>query len=400
MKVLMLGWELPPHNSGGLGVACLQLCKTLAKKGADITFVVPYSDPHDEIDFMNVVNANIAKTSLITGAYDSEDYGITKKSSLSGDIMQVHHMYAQSMMNIVDEHEFEIIHAHDWLTFRAGLRARELSGRPLILHVHSVESDRAGGKPGNPIVREIEQLGMMLADRVMAVSELTRQKIINEYGIPADKVSVAHNGMEVDDLYSHDVDNAFKLLDQLKTKGYKVVVNIGRLTIQKGLTHMLYSAKAVIDKRPKTVFLIVGSGDQYRELLSLGATLGISKNLIFTGFLRGKQWRDAFKIADLFVMPSVSEPFGLTPLEAIIYDTPSLISKQSGVAEVLHSALKCDFWDTNKMADQIISVLDHNGLHSHLLDNAKNELLNLTWDRTADKLLETYYYHHKKAVAA
>lgn len=400
MKILMLGWELPPHNSGGLGVACLQLCKTLTKKGADITFVVPYAEKHDNIDFMNVVSANIAETSLISGVYDSADYGMSKSSKLSGDIMEVHHLYAKAMETVVDQQEFNVIHAHDWLTFRAALRARELSGNPLILHVHSVESDRAGGNKGNPFVREIEQTGMMLADKVVAVSELTRQKIINEYDIPADKVMIAHNGMDIDYMYELDPDNSYVALARLKSQGYKVVTNVGRLTIQKGLTNFLYAAKAVIDKRPKTIFLVVGSGDQHRELLRLGATLGISKNLIFTGFLRGKQWRDAFGIADLFVMPSVSEPFGLTPLEAIIYDTPSLISNQSGIAEVLHSALKCDFWDTNKMADQIISVLDHGSLHSHLLSNAKNELKHLSWDKTADKLMSEYIYHHKKAVMA
>ncbi len=393
----MLGWELPPHNSGGLGVACFQLCKRLSKKGVDVTFVLPYEHNHD-FDFMNVVSAKVAKTSSITGVYDSALY--TESKGLKGSTVDIHHAYAEAMEGILLDQTFDVIHAHDWLTFRAALRAREILLKPLILHVHSVESDRAAGGLGNPLVREIEQLGMLIADKVIAVSELTRQKIISEYGIPPSKVLVAHNGIDLDEMVELEADNSYKILEAYKAKGYKVVVNIGRLTMQKGLTNLLQAAKMVIDEQPKTIFLIVGSGDQYRELIELGASLGISRNLVFAGFQRGKKWRDAFGIADLFVMPSVSEPFGLTPLEAIVYETPSLISKQSGVAEVLKNCLKTDFWDTSKIADDIINVLRHDSLRTHLLNNAKYELEHLSWDKAAHILIDTYNHHHTEAIEA
>ena len=397
MRVLMLGWELPPHNSGGLGVACFQLCKKLSKKGVDITFVLPYEHQHD-FDFMNVISAKIADVSSILGIYDSALY--KKSSGLSGNVFDIHHAYGLAIENIISGQEFDVIHAHDWLTFRAALRARELLLKPLVLHVHSIESDRSAGGHGNPLVREIEQIGLLLADRVVAVSELTKQKIVEEYGIPANKILVAHNGIDLDEMPPLELDNNYKVLEKLKSQGYKVVVNVGRLTMQKGLTNLLYCAKAVLEKEPKTIFMIVGSGDQYRELVELGARLGISKNLIFTGFQRGKNWRDAFGIADLFVMPSVSEPFGLTPLEAIVYDTPCLISKQSGVAEVLKNCLKTDFWDSAKMADDIINVLRHDSLRNQLLQNAKYELAHLSWDKTAHILIDTYNYHSKGEVSA
>ncbi len=396
MKILMLGWELPPHNSGGLGVACYQLCKTLHKHGAQVTFVVPYTEQHD-LDFMKVVSAKVAHSSAIMGVYDSSQY--TEHSNLSGDVFQIQARYEQAIENVVAEEEFNVIHAHDWLTFRAALRARELSGKPLVVHVHSIESDRAGDKVGNPLVHEIEQLGLFMADQVVAVSELTKQKIIAEYNIPADKILVAHNSIDTSEIIALDNDNAYRYLSDLKTDGYKVVTNIGRLTIQKGITNLLRAARYVIDQEPKTMFLIVGSGDQYHELVRLSAELGISRNVIFTGFQRGKQWRDAFGIADLFVMPSVSEPFGLTPLEAAVYGTPSLISKQSGVSEILRNCLKTDFWDIDGMANDIVGALRHECVRTSLIQGAQYELGHLSWNTAATKLLSTYN-HHMKQVAA
>lgn len=397
MKVLMLGWELPPHNSGGLGVACVQLCKTLAKKGADITFVVPYTAEHN-FGFMDVVSAKIANVSSITGIYDSLSY--SELNALSGNVFDIQNRYVHAIESVVSQRDFNIIHAHDWLTFRAGLRAKELSGKPLILHVHSIESDRAGGKSGNPLVHEIEYMSMLLADKIVAVSELTKQKIVDEYKIPSDKIIVAHNSIDVDDMELLDENNSYQVLQKLQNQGYKIVANVGRLTIQKGLTHLLHAAKQVIEKEPKSIFLVVGSGDQQRELIELSAKLGIAQNVIFTDFQRGKRLRDAFGVADLFVMPSVSEPFGLTPLEAIFYDTPSLISKQSGISEILKNCLKVDFWDTSKMANDIVSIIRSDGLRNTLRENAQNELMRLSWDNTAHILMDAYRNQHSRGAVA
>ncbi len=389
----MLGWELPPHNSGGLGVACLQLSKSLSKLGAKIDFVVPYVG-NEQFDFMNVIYAKLAHPAVISGVYDSATF-YEGSSTLGKDIYSVEANYQKAIEKIVIETDFDIIHAHDWLTFRAALRARELSGKPLILHVHSIESDRAGGKHGNPLVHEIERMGLSIADRIVAVSELTKQKIVHEYGIPADKIVVAHNSLDLDFMEDLQGDNEYRLLSKLKQEGYRVVTNIGRLTIQKGLGGFLRAAQLVVEKQPKTIFLIIGSGDQKRELIELAASLGIARNVIFVDFQRGKRWRDAFAISDLFVMPSISEPFGLTPLEAAYYDTPSLISRQSGIAEVLQSCLKVDFWDIHKMADQIISFVSYDGLQSSLKYDLNRELSKLSWDKTAKTLLSTYKEHHQ-----
>jgi len=376
----MLGWELPPHNSGGLGVACLNLAKKLASSGADIEFVLPYSADY-AIDFMRISSSisDVKSWDALT-AYDSFRFN---------HIIEGETDYIKKVMTVIDERSFDVIHAHDWLTFRAALRAKEATGWPLIAHIHSVESDRAGGH-GNPIVREIEQLTLLLADKVVAVSEHTKQKIINDYGVPADKITVIHNSLDLEDLEPLDHDNAYKYLTFMKQKGYKVVCNLGRQTLQKGLPNLLQAAQQVINYQPKTFFLLVGDGEQQRELIELAANLGISRNILFAGFQRGKEVRDAFAIADIFVMPSVSEPFGLTPLEAIGYGTPTLISKQSGVAEVLHHTLKVDFWDVNEMANQIVAAVRDQALLNSLYDNAWQELQSFSWQKSADKFMQTY----------
>ncbi|MGZ6005677.1 MAG: glycosyltransferase family 4 protein, partial [Candidatus Saccharimonadales bacterium] len=293
------------------------------------------------------------------------------------------------VLSVVGERSFDIIHANDWLTFRAATRAKEKTGWPLIAHVHSVESDRSGGH-GNPIVRDIEQLTFLLADRIVAVSEHTRQKIIDDYGIPKHKISVVHNSIDINDLEPLGQNNAYYYLKYLKSKGYKVICNLGRQTLQKGLPNLLEAAQQVVNYEPKTVFLLVGDGEQHNELIELAARLGISTNVFFAGFQRGKEVRDAFAVADLFVMPSISEPFGLTPLESVGYGTPTLITKQSGVAEVLHHSLKVDFWDVNEMANQIVGAIRNQSLRDYLLKNAQAELESLSWQQSAEKMLGIY----------
>ena len=402
MRVLMLGWELPPHNSGGLGVACYHLCKALSKKSVDIEFILPYHAPFEE-DFMTVTAAHPQGAKVVlanASAYDSYKYVYEDGHEEWVDIVGQQRAYEHAVARLVEEREFDVIHAHDWLTFRAGLRARQVKNVPLILHVHSIERDRAGGQSGNPLVREIEATALLLADRIVAVSQLTKNAIIEDYGVPADKIEVVHNSVDHDSFLALDTDNAYRYLCAMKAQGYRVVVNVGRLTVQKGLPNLLKAAREVIYRAPKTLFLIVGSGEQYFELIELAAGLGISKNVIFTGFQRGKQWRDSFAVADLFVMPSVSEPFGITPLESIGFGTPALISKQSGVSEVLANCLKVDFWDVSEMANQITAVVQNDGLRDELQVNARQELNRLSWDATADRLLALYNEHIPAGAAA
>lgn len=400
MKVLMLGWELPPHNSGGLGVACYQLCRALSKAGADIEFVLPYTAKHD-INFMriNAAHPQDVDTVLKSGiAYDSFKY-VKKTGEVEWiDLFGQSAIYEQAVERIIELAEFDVIHAHDWLTFRAALRTKQKSGKPLLLHVHSIERDRSGGNHGNPMVREIEYLSMMMADKIIAVSAHTRRAIIDEYDIPEDKIEVIHNSIDLDEVEPLQGDNAYKYLTKMKSLGYRVVVNVGRLTVQKNLPNLLRAAKEVIDRAPKTIFLIVGTGEQDYELLELAAQLGISRNVVFTGFQRGKAWRDAYAIGDLFVMPSISEPFGLTPLEAIGYGTPALVSKQSGVSEVIQNCLKVDFWDIESMANQITAVMQNDGLRDELHINSLKEYERLSWNKAADRLLELYRHHARKVI--
>jgi len=395
MKILMLGWELPPHNSGGLGIACYQLCKALAKKPIDIEFILPYSADHG-IDFMNITAAHpqgIAEVLRSGIAYDSYKYVLEDGTESWIDIYGQQELYEHAVAKLVEAREFDIVHAHDWLTFRAALRVKEMKQCPIILHVHSVESDRSGSKQGNPLVKEIEGLALHAADRVIAVSQRTKDAIIHDYGVPADKIEVVHNSIEAGDLVASDGDNAYHYLTLMKSLGYRVVTNIGRLTIQKGLPNLLRAAQKVVAKHPKTLFLIVGSGEQYYELIDLANDLGIGPNVIFTDFQRGKRWRDAFAIGDLFVMPSVSEPFGLTPLEAIGYGSPALVSRQSGVSEVLMNCLKVDFWDIDEMANQIAAVMQSDVLRDSLAQNAYHEFERMSWDSVSDKVHDLYQQH-------
>ena len=394
----MLGWELPPHNSGGLGIACYQLCKALAKKGADIEFVLPYTADHSDITFMriNAAHPQDVQQVLQSGiAYDSFKYitstGAVEYVDLFGQVA----IYEQAVQRIVQLAAFDVIHAHDWLTCRAGIRAKMLTSKPLIVHFHSIEADRAGTEfGGNPLVREIEEMALMIADRIIAVSEHTKKAIIREYQIPADKIEVVHNHYDPSYLIPATEDgNAYTYLERMKARGYKVVVNVGRLTIQKGLPNLLRAFKIVVDHAPKTLLLIVGSGDQRNELISMSAELGIGQNVLFADFQRGKRYRDAYAVADLFVMPSVSEPFGLTALEAIGYGTPVLLSKQTGVSEMIKNALKVDFWDIDAMANKIVGLVQNDPLRDELHRNSYHEYLQHSWDTSASTVLSVYEQH-------
>lgn len=398
----MLGWELPPHNSGGLGTACLQLCKALSKRNLDIEFVLPYEADHG-IEFMNITAAHPqGVTSVVRSgiAYDSYKYTREDGSEEWLNIYDQQELYEHAVAQLVDNKEFDIVHAHDWLTFRAAMRVKEKRGCPIILHVHSVESDRSGQEGGgNPLVHEIEELALNMADRVIAVSQHTKNCIIRDYGVPPENIEVVHNSIEPTGIERLDADNTYRYLNAMRAQGYRVVVNVGRLTVQKGLPNLLRAAQHVVYRAPKTLFLIVGSGEQFYELVGLAAELGIGKNVLFTDFQRGKRLRDAFSVGDLFVMPSVSEPFGLTPLEAIGYGTPALVSKQSGVSEVIRNCLKVDFWDVEEMANQITAVVQNDPLRDVLLEQAQQEYRKLSWDR-ASETIHGLYTQHLEGVAA
>lgn len=399
----MLGWELPPHHSGGLGMVCYQMCKELSKNGVDIEFILPYDGDFSTIDFMKVNpqyaerQKTISQTSVkqAGGIYDSQQFEITYASGKqeTRDLHSYHDLFVNHVSKVVELATFDVVHVHDWLTMRAGIAAKRISGKPLIVHIHATEYDRSGGQYGNPLVRDIEYLGMMMADKVLAISNYVRDVLVREYRIPPQKIEVVHNSIDYDVFVNDDAPNEFAYLEEMKQHGYRVVTNIGRLTIQKNLVNLMRAIAIVVEKRPKTLFLIVGSGDQREELIELAADLGIAANVIFEPFLRGKAWRDAFRVSDLFVMPSTSEPFGITPLEAIGFGTPALISKQAGVAEVIQNVLKVDYWDIEEMATKIAGVLNSDTLRDELHSNAKQEWDNMGWSEAAKKMLNVYHQH-------
>lgn len=396
MKILMLGWELPPHNSGGLGVACLNLSRALASQGADIDFIVPYTAPHEEIKFMNVLSAipNLDPLLRFGGAYDSEYVSdkiiLTKTETIS--IRDIQERYCNYIEEYLKENSPDVIHAHDWLTYEAGIMAKKKYGIPLIAHVHATEFDRSGMNGGNQLVHEIEREALTLADKIFAVSGITKKIIHEKYDIPLDKIDIAYNSLDEDFIKSsYKFDNAsYSYVEKMKKKGYTIVSTVGRFTIQKGLWHLMRAAARAIEKNPKLLFIFAGDGEERYELIEQAAELGISKNVLFTGFIRGKQLRDIYSITDIFVMSSISEPFGLTALEAAHHGDVLILTKQSGVAEVLRSALSYDFWDEDKLADEIISVAESDVLKETLKNEIKSEYLKISWDDVAKKCMEVY----------
>lgn len=391
----MLGWELPPHNSGGLGVACYHLSKSLAVGGASIDFVVPYEAEHPDIDWMNIHTATEIPPDARygTNAYDREST-ITREfpeGDPVGSMRATQKKYIRYVEKLIENVSPDVIHAHDWLTMEAGVRAKELTGVPLVVHVHATEFDRSGEQYGNPIVHEIEQEALLMADRIIAVSAITKSIIVHRYGIPEEKVEVVHNAIDVNSFAEYEYDQrTFRYLELLRSEGYTVAATITRFTVQKGLTHFLHAAARASEKYDKLVFLFAGDGEQRDELIEMAADLGISDKVFFTGFVRGKQWRDAYSVADIFVMSSVSEPFGLTALEAAHHDSALIISKQSGVGEVLKHIFRFDFWDADRLADQMIAIATSPSLASELRDGVKREYAHLTWDDVAVKCRNLY----------
>ncbi len=405
MNILMLGWELPPHNSGGLGVACYYMSKALAAQGASIDFVVPYSADHPDIDWMKVHNAtNLDPLSKYSGlgAYDSKN--VTNGDLLKADsknlkdIRGIQKCYIKYVEKLVKTINPDVIHAHDWLTMEAGMRAKTITNTPLIVHVHATEFDRSGSDYGNPLVHEIEYQGLMMADRIIAVSSITKKIIMEKYGIPGDKIEVVYNAVDLESLndgYIYD-GKTYRYLEALRADGYTIVSTVTRFTIQKGLTFLIHAAAKAIAQHDKLMFLLVGDGDQRDELIELAADLGISDHIIFTGFVRGKKWRDAYSVSDIFVMSSVSEPFGLTALEAAHHGNALIITNQSGVSEVLDSIYKYDFWDEEKLADQIVTIAKSTELKESLQKNVMREYNRISWNDAALKMIGLYNVSKKE----
>ena len=394
----MLGWELPPHNSGGLGVACLNLSRALAKDGANIDFVVPYEADHPDIKFMNVLSAMKLDPLFRygVGAYDSKyvDQALIPDAPHEKmiSIREVQHNYCKFVEEYLMEYKPDVVHAHDWLTFEAGILAKKNFGIPLVAHVHATEYDRSGMHGGNSIIHEIEREGLVLADKIIAVSQTTKDLIVEKYDIPADKIDVVYNSLDEEFLrsaYTYDSDD-YKYLEAMKGLGYTIVSTVGRFTIQKGLTNLMRAAARAISKEKKLIFVFAGDGEQKQELLEMSARFGIARNVVFTGFVRGKQLRDIYQVSDIFVMSSISEPFGLTALEAAHHGDVLILTKQSGVAEVIHSAMEYDFWDEEKLADEIVAISKSEALKKTLREGIMQEYCKISWDDVAKSVKKVY----------
>ncbi len=430
MKVLMLGWEFPPFISGGLGTACYGLTRAMSKMGIQITFVLPrpvnseytthvkMASPNSKTQFLesklheieDFKNVSFRTIDSIMQPYQSEEayeyllrqIGTSRQEAEQTlkELMEIgahgqsvnygHNLYnevqryARLASLIARTEEFDLIHAHDWMTYPAGIAVAGMSGKPLVVHIHSTEFDRSG-EYVNQMVYDIERQGLHYADRVIAVSYLTRNLVVNRYGISGEKVDVAYNAIETKDNFI-EVDMTRHAI----RKDEKIVLFLGRITMQKGPEYFLAAAKKVLEVIDNVKFVMAGSGDMVQRTIEMAAEMGIGHKVLFTGFLRGGDVDKVFRMADLFVMPSVSEPFGLVPLEALRNDVPVLISKQSGVAEVLTHALKVDFWDIDEMANKIIAVLKHPPLHVTLREHGNFEVRKLTWEGTAETCHDVY----------
>lgn len=398
MRVLMFGWELPPHNSGGLGTACQGLLESLTAEGVEVTFVMPRAIDADStgarLIFTNSEGVSVRYIdSLLTPYLSSKEYERSRRSQngktgLYGhSILDEVRRYAIAARKIAREEKFDIIHAHDWLSFGAGLAAKEVSGKPLIVHVHATQFDHNGGNAGDPALHAIEHDGIERADKVIAVSDYTKQLLIRHYKVDPTKIEVVHNGVKTEG--GNRKNNSFNL-KALKAGKAKIVLFLGRITLMKGPDYFIKAAEVVLRYEPNTYFLIAGAGDMERRMIELAASKGIGDKVLFVGFVRGDKRRALYEAADLYVLPSVSEPFGITPLEAMDAGTPVLISRQSGVSEAVQHALKVDFWDTDEMASKILSVLQHDSLAKTLSQNGAQEVLSVNWNKAAKKVQQVY----------
>ena len=424
MRVLMFGWEFPPHIAGGLGTACKGIVEGLAHNGVETLFVMPSASGDEDQSCTRIINAsdvavqNVSETvdeflnkvkfihvdSNIVPYVEPDEYfeaiekmkrehstettvGFGQKFKFSGkygaNLMEEVSRYAQVGGTIALQHkdEFDIIHAHDWLTYLAGIAAKELTGKPLVVHVHATSYDRGSEDMIDTRVLAIEKRGMQAADKVVAVSELTRNIVINKYGISPDKVVAVHNAVDFSGRENIKVERGVK---------DKVVTFLGRITFQKGPEYFIDAAAKVLKRTRNVRFVMAGSGDMMNRAIRQVAKLGIADRFHFTGFLRGADVQKMFALSDVYIMPSVSEPFGISPLEAMRSNVPSIISYQSGAAEILKYAFKVDFWDVDAMADDIYALLQYPALSSFAAKQGLDEVNALKWDHATAKLKTIY----------
>jgi len=420
----MFGWEFPPHISGGLGTASYGLTKGMATlDDLEVIFVVPKAWDDEDQSVVRLIGANkipvasrkvfykgfkrpletIEVSSKIVPYTDPEEFWKVISSEVSGhnivvqtnskgtvdfsgkyggNLMDEINKYAIVASVIAEENEFDIIHAHDWLAYPAGIAAMEVSGKPLVIHVHATDFDRSGGNV-NPDVYNIEKSGMDAASKIITVSNLTRDIVINRYNIDPDKVETVYNAVEPVHVSEH----------MTVKKGFdeKVVTFLGRITLQKGPEYFIEAAYRVLKVMDNVRFVMAGSGDMLERMIRRAAALKITDRFHFTGFLKGADVFNMLDMSDVYIMPSVSEPFGISPLEAMQSNVPVIISKQSGVAEVLTHAVKTDFWDIDAMADAIYGILNYPDLANMIIKNGKEEVIKLKWDNSARHVRDIYY---------
>lgn len=391
MKVLMFGWEFPPLSSGGLGTACYGLTKSLSKKGIEITFVLPYPFDVANPDFLRFISAGNIKIRKISSALhpymSSQEYkkAVGKKSSpqiYGSTLFEEVYRYTLAAEKIAEEEDFDVIHCHDWMTFGAGICAKRKKNKPLVLHVHATEFDRTGGHGVNQSVYDLEKEGLNKADTIIAVSNFTKDKIVSHYEVEPEKIRVVHNAV---DFSQHCFDENFEI-----RKTDKIVLFLGRITLQKGPDYFVYAAKKVLEHEKNVKFIIAGTGDMEPFIIEKAAELGIADKVLFAGFLNEGDVERAYKMSDVYVMPSVSEPFGITALEAMKNKAPAIVSKQSGVSEVVRHCLKVDFWDIDELSNKIIALLRYKPLNETLRDNGYFEVKKFNWDTPAEKCIEVY----------
>lgn len=395
MRVLTFGWDYPPKRNGGLGVACYGLTRELLSEEVEIIFVLPRSQ--DVVGDGKFVFADTEKVRAVYEVpvfiqpyqpsygqlYATDAFGNTYPTGVT--LLDEVQRFAERAREIARAETFELIHAHDWTSYLAGVAAKAVSGKPLILHVHATSFDQAAGDNVDPAMFSIERQAFAIADCIVTVSEYTKQVIIDKHGVPPEKIEVIHNGAD-----TYEPPRYEPVLTPYRDAGYKIVLYHGRITIQKGVDYFVRAAKRVLEVEPNTLFVISGWGDMQPQIAQLVGQLGLSQQVIFAGALWEEERDRMYQTADLVVMPSVSEPFGLVPLEALQHGTPSLISKQSGVGEVMPHVLRADFWDIDEIANQIVAALRYPVLNQQLVLEGRERLHFLSWRFVAKKVKSLY----------